>query len=56
MYDALNKGLKLFTGDAMGVLNADDSYHDPQVLSRVVDGLTNYDAVHGDLNFKSASG
>jgi glycosyltransferase involved in cell wall biosynthesis len=51
MYDALNKGLRLYQGDALGVLNADDRYHDDRVLSRTAEALEGYDAIHGDLNF-----
>lgn len=51
MYDALNKGLALYNGDAFGVLNADDSYHDRTALTRIADALTTFDAVHGDLDF-----
>ena len=56
MYDALNKGLRLYDGDALGVLNADDRYHDDGVLSRVASALTSHDTVHGDLDFHDASG
>lgn len=51
MYDALNKGLRLFRGDAMGILNADDRYHDATVLTRVAEALHTHQAVHGDLDF-----
>ncbi|WP_457936082.1 glycosyltransferase family 2 protein [Mesorhizobium sp. 10J20-29] len=51
MYDALNKGLKLFTGDAFGVLNSDDTYHDRSVLGRVAEALEKADVVHGHLDF-----
>lgn len=56
MYDALNKGLALFTGDAVGVLNADDRYRDEGVLSRIAEALAGNDAVHGDLDFRDAAG
>lgn len=56
MYDALNKGLALFGGDALGVLNADDRYHDAHVLTRVAEGLEAAEAVHGDLDFHDAEG
>lgn len=56
MYDALNKGLRLFTGDAVGVLNADDHYRDAGVLSRVAEALSSHDAVHGDLDFRDRFG
>ena len=51
MYDALNKALRIYTGDAFGVLNSDDAYHDQTTLSRVADALERTDAVHGHLNF-----
>lgn len=51
LYDALNKGIGLYSGDAMGVLNSDDTYHDPTVLARVAEALTTADMVHGDLDF-----
>lgn len=35
IYDAMNKGLKLATGDIISILNSDDLYKDPEVLSRV---------------------
>lgn len=56
MYDALNKALRLYQGDAMGVLNADDRYHDGSVLSRVAEALSSHDAAHGDLDFHDAGG
>ena len=51
MYDALNKALRLCSGQAIGVLNADDTYHDGTVLSRISDRLDSADIVHGHLNF-----
>jgi glycosyltransferase len=56
MYDALNKGLRLYSGDAVGVLNADDRYRDARVLSRVAEALASHDAVHGDLDFHDRQG
>ncbi|MEM9732241.1 MAG: glycosyltransferase family 2 protein [Pseudomonadota bacterium] len=51
MYDALNKGLKLYTGDAMGVLNSDDRYAHNDVLAKVAEGLTKAPSIHGHLDF-----
>lgn len=51
MYDALNKAFRIYTGDAFGVLNSDDTYHDQTTLSRVADGLSRAETVHGHLNF-----
>jgi glycosyltransferase involved in cell wall biosynthesis len=36
IYDAMNKGLALATGDIIGILNADDIYADTKVISDVV--------------------
>lgn len=51
MYDALNKGLARFSGEAVGVLNADDAYHDTTALSQVARFLSAADMVHANLNF-----
>ncbi|QPC43681.1 glycosyltransferase [Kaustia mangrovi] len=53
MYDALNKALALHGGDAVGVLNSDDAYHDAHVLSRIASALREADIVHGHLRFVS---
>lgn len=51
MYDALNKGLALATGDIIGMLNSDDFYIHPQVISTVVTTLQNTqtDCVFADM-------
>ncbi|HEY0282329.1 MAG TPA: glycosyltransferase family 2 protein, partial [Rhizomicrobium sp.] len=49
IYDAMNKGLGNFSGDAVGFLNSDDVYHDNSVLARIAQALESADAVHGDL-------
>lgn len=51
MYDALNKGLRLYSGDAVGVLNADDCFHGRSSLTRIAEGLRQAEIVHGDLDF-----
>lgn len=51
MYDALNKGLRLYTGDAFGVLNSDDRFHDAQSMTRIAQALGTYDMVHGHVNY-----
>lgn len=53
IYDAMNKGLRLATGDVIGFLNADDMYADDEVLARV-DALMQrdqLDALYGDTEF-----
>lgn len=51
MYDAMNKGLRLASGDIVGFLNADDVYADSRVLemiARTMEG-ERVDACYGDL-------
>ena len=35
IYDAMNKGIRLATGDVIGILNSDDFYIDSRVISNV---------------------
>src|SRR5205085_4215394 len=51
IYDAMNKGLQLYTGDAVGFLNSDDAFHDADVLESIATGLETADAVYGDVRF-----
>ena len=53
VYDAMNKGLALASGDVIGFLNADDVYASKDVLSRVVDIMEreSLDALFGDVEF-----
>ena len=51
IYDAMNKGLGLFSGDAVGFLNSDDAFHDAGVLSDIAEALEGHDAVCGNLDF-----
>ena len=51
IYDAMNKGLRLASGDVIGLLNADDVYQDSTVLEQVaeVHADDSLDAVYADL-------
>lgn len=52
LYDAMNKGIRMATGDVVGILNSDDFYTSNDVIERVVAGFTgNVDAVYGDLHY-----
>lgn len=57
LYDAINKGLKLATGEIIGILNADDFYLDEFVLQKVVNTFEskNVDSVFGNIRFVSSS-
>ena len=35
MYDAINKGIKMATGDIVGILNADDMFESPDTLAKI---------------------
>ena len=51
IYDAMNKGVQMATGDIIGILNSDDFYPDAQVIQKVVKAFDTEecDAVYGDL-------
>lgn len=52
IYDAMNKGVKIATGDIVGMLNADDILNDEHVIRDIVDTFEHnetIDACHGDL-------
>lgn len=53
IYDAMNKGLKLATGEVVGILNSDDFYDNPGVLSKVMAAFNDpsVDVVYGDLQY-----
>ncbi|KAB0665281.1 glycosyltransferase [Oryzomonas japonica] len=51
IYDAMNKGIMLATGDVVGILNADDFYVDENVITKVVQAfvINPIDALIADL-------
>ncbi|MHB8208966.1 glycosyltransferase family 2 protein [Mucilaginibacter sp.] len=53
MYDALNKGIKLATGDITGILNADDYFASDDILAEVATAFmdSNIDILYGNLDF-----
>lgn len=55
IYDAMNKGLALATGDVIGFLNADDFYAHQQVLQHVANKFetTKCDILYADLDYVS---
>ncbi len=55
IYDAMNKGLALATGDVIGTLNADDFYANENVLEEVAQVFldANIEACYGDLLYVS---
>lgn len=53
LYDAMNKGMRMATGDVVGILNSDDFYTSKEVLQQVADVFQkeNVDAVYGDVHY-----
>jgi len=53
VYDAMNKGVGLATGDVIAFLNADDVYKDDSVIERVVQQMQTdrLDALYGNVEF-----
>jgi glycosyltransferase involved in cell wall biosynthesis len=56
LYDALNKGIRMATGEIIGLLHADDFYAGPEVLGNVAKRFeeTGADAVYADVRFVHA--
>ena len=64
MYDAINKGIKMATGDIVGILNADDMFESPDTLAHIVSAFDDssvprsplpvpqrIDALYADIRF-----
>lgn len=57
IYDAMNKGIALATGDIIGILNSDDFYTSPTVISEVVATMQTAaaDSLYADLDYVSST-
>ena len=53
LYDAMNKGVRLCTGEVIGFLNADDFYASAHVISSVIERFNDQSlgACYGDLEY-----
>jgi len=52
LYDAMNKGIQVATGDVIGILNSDDLYQDSDVLTDIMNQFnadSTLDIVYGNL-------
>lgn len=51
MYDAINKGLQLASGDVVGLMHSDDEFYDEKAIGKIVNRFAcdqNTDGVYGD--------
>ncbi|MBQ2778153.1 MAG: glycosyltransferase [Bacteroidaceae bacterium] len=57
LYDAMNKGLAMATGDIVGILNSDDFYTSNNILEIVANNFEEgeIDAVYGDIHFVNSN-
>lgn len=53
IYDAMNKAIRMASGEVVGILNSDDFYYNNQILSQVAKEFSDpsIDVVFGDLVF-----
>lgn len=54
MYDGINKGIRMATGDVVGIINSDDFYHRSDILSVVNNAFEEnrgVEAIYGDVRF-----
>lgn len=60
LYDAMNKGITLATGDYLCFLNAGDSFHEDDTLQQIVHSLAPQDTlpgvIYGDTDLVDAEG
>lgn len=56
LYDAMNKGINMATGDVVGILNSDDFYYNDKVLEGIANAFNEspIDSVYGNLVFVDA--
>ena len=54
LYDAMNKGIKLATGDVVGILNSDDVFASKDAVTNLIAGFNDsVDGVYSDLVYVS---
>jgi len=53
LYDAMNKGIMMATGDIIGIINSDDFYHRSDSISQIVNAFQKFgtQCVYGDIRF-----
>lgn len=54
MYDGINKGIRMSTGDVVGIINSDDFYHREDIFQIINDAFKAHkgiEAIYGDVRF-----
>ena len=53
MYDGINKGIRMSTGDVVGIINSDDFYHRTDIFNIIADAFDDrsIQAIYGDVRF-----
>ncbi|MBR1595541.1 MAG: glycosyltransferase [Phocaeicola sp.] len=54
IYDAMNKGIQIATGEVVGILNSDDFFTTNDIISKIADSFNanhSIDATYGDVHF-----
>ena len=53
IYDAMNKGIQMATGDIVGILNSDDYFTSNDIIEQLASAFRDesIDAVYGDIHF-----
>jgi glycosyltransferase involved in cell wall biosynthesis len=53
LYDAMNKGIRMATGDVVGILNSDDFFTGNDVVEKLVKPFSDHhvDGIYGDIHF-----
>ncbi len=52
MYDGINKGIRMATGDVVGIINSDDFYHRTDIFTKIAEAFADgSEAIYGDVRF-----
>lgn len=53
LYDAMNKGIRMATGDIVGIINSDDFYYKDNIIAQIADAFKDNktQVVFGDVRF-----
>lgn len=54
MYDGINKGIRMATGDVVGIINSDDFYHRADIfgiIAKAFEENKDIQAIYGDVRF-----